>query len=294
MIRFFYLLLALPLGCLSVQAQPVAAARPPQRTTAEPPGGPVSPIYLKVYGYYGPLTPGSLLSSTYSNNATGGQTFKTTRFGLGAGARAGIGIGFIASDFINLGLDADWLFADKLKRENATSYNNFTYSNTITTNLQVASLVPNITFKALARPSYYIYNRLGIMVGAVLTYEQVINELNTGPKVSPTTGVYRWRFSKNSLALGYQAALGVQFHLSETLRGFVELVAINQSFRPQEGTFSYVSTQDGKTLSNDATSFVYKSGVAGVTTDAQGRNVVPVTNVAMNSVGVGAGLVYRF
>ncbi|GAA4395312.1 hypothetical protein GCM10023187_02050 [Nibrella viscosa] len=284
----YYLLLGLLLGGTPLQAQMATSAKQPLSSTSQavaglhkPAGRQVatSPVYVKLYGLYGLLTPGSLLI--------------TDTKGLGAGVRAGAGVGFIANDFINVGLDADLLFGDNLKKETVAA----TGITTKTTDFKIVSVTPNITFKALAHPAYYIYNRLGIMVGKVLTYQttEEIRYASTGASV--TTRVLETDFGDNSLVLGYQAALGVQFRLSEALRGFVEVVAINQSFKPKERTDIVTNTKDGKVTSTSKSYYAYeKEGERGYTKYPDGRNVYlgPTYNVPLNSIGVGAGLVFRF
>src|SRR4051812_41397907 len=63
-----------------------------------------SKFYIKAYGGYGLVNPGSykLISTTY---ISGQAAFNTSKSGLGSGVRFGGGIGVIASDFLNLGVD---------------------------------------------------------------------------------------------------------------------------------------------------------------------------------------------
>ena len=257
----------------------------PRRPTAAE-----SPFYIKVYGFYGLLTPGSQISSSYS-----ASSFKTNTKGLGAGPRAGIGIGTILSDFINVGIDADMLFGANLTTDNTYKGSNYTYSSTTTTTFRVLSIIPNITFKALSRPSYYIYNRLGVVGGIVLDYSTSGTSLNVPTAGATTTGEYQTDYTKNSLSIGYQAALGIQFRLSQSLRGFAEVVAYNQSFKPTESIYTSTSTKSG-VVSKYSYINEFKAQGETVTTKRDGVDVYQNArnNVAMNSVGVGVGLLFRF
>jgi len=246
-----------------------------------------APFYVKIYGLYGLLTPGVQISHGELQSPDGSVfTFKTANKGLGAGPRAGIGLGFIVSDFINLGIDADILFGTDLSITNSYRDGRATYGNTETTTLKVASVIPNITFKALSRPAYYIYNRLGLVGGVVLDYKTVnsfLEQVNNGgaSKTSISTSTY----TQNTLAIGYQAALGIQFRLSQAIRGFAEIVAYNQSFKPKR--LEVVSpTSTIVTDYNDQGSTLY------ATASRPGKDLS--FNVPMNSVSVGAGLVFRF
>ncbi|QMW00383.1 hypothetical protein [Spirosoma foliorum] len=302
--RYHLLLIGLLLRVSTTLAQPVVALNTrnnsdkPTRTAIAPRNTKASeaPFFLKMYGFYSLLTPGTEINySSSQSQITAPTIYKPINTHLGAGPRAGIGAGLIVSDFINVGVDAEMLFGATLK----TDYNVFVgsssstasfYAITSNTTLKVVSVIPNITFKALSRPSYYIYNRLGLVGGVVLDYKTVSNTLQTPPKGATTTSVNTTDYTKNSLALGYQAALGIQFRLGQAIRGFVEIVAYNQSFKPKELQGTTNSTTNG-TTSVQSSSTVFKD-----LGDYNKENPYeqPSFNVAMNSVGVGAGLVFRF
>ncbi|GAB4022832.1 hypothetical protein GCM10028808_71460 [Spirosoma migulaei] len=254
-----------------------------------------APFYIKAYGFYSLLTPGTEINYSGSQSQISSPTtYKPINTHLGAGPRAGIGVGVIVSDFINVGIDADVLIGTALKvDDNVFVGSGSTYSfYAISTNttLRVLSIIPNITFKALSRPAYYIYNRLGLVGGLVLDYKTTSNVLETPTKGAVTTSVGNTTYTKNSLALGYQAALGIQFRLSQSIRGFAEVVAYNQSFKPREVQNTTTSTKSGvATLQNSTTEFKDQGDY-----NKSNPYEQPSYNVAINSVGIGAGLIVRF
>ena len=89
---------------------PKAAPRKPKAVEA--------PFYVKLYGFYGLLTPGSQVNTSSSLSSGMATAFKVNATGLGAGPRAGVGLGLIVSDFINVGVDADLLFGLTQKTDN--------------------------------------------------------------------------------------------------------------------------------------------------------------------------------
>ncbi|WP_080055263.1 hypothetical protein [Spirosoma aerolatum] len=253
-----------------------------------------SPFYVKVYGFYSLLTPGSQRGVSTTPGATTSITsFKTNTKGLGAGPRAGIGIGIIVNEFINIGLDADMLFGDKL----TTASTSKTSSSETRTTFSVVSIIPNITFKALSRPGYFIYNRVGLIGGVVFDYKINQNAVYMPNTVSTTTTDYTTNYQENSLAIGYQVALGVQFRFSQGVRGFAELVAYNQSFKPKERLYLSVQTQRGGNPISYKSLIEYNDeGDYTTSTRSDGTYVSqqPSTNVVMNSLGLSAGLLFRF
>jgi hypothetical protein len=294
MYRFLILLIGLLVQRVAGLAQPtIAYSR--QNRSAESPAtvtapfnskATEAPFYLKAYGFYGLLTPGVQIRYSESQSETGiSFPFKTTTKGLGAGLHAGVGIGLITSDFINIGVDADMLFGSPIKITNSYDDGFYSYTNSSVTTLTVMSIIPNITFKALSRPSYYIYNRLGLMGGVVLDYKTVENALDVSSDGTSSSYDATSSYTKNSLALGYQVALGVQFRLSQSIRGFAEITAYNQSFKPRR---LELTTSSGFS----ATEFKDEGTYVGATATKPGEDLS--FNVAMNSIGVGVGLVFRF
>ncbi|GAA4395323.1 hypothetical protein GCM10023187_02070 [Nibrella viscosa] len=251
-----------------------------------------SPVYVKVSGFYGLLTPGTERYTMASFNSAN-TVFEVGKKRLGAGPRAGVGIGYIINDFINVGIDADLLFGSELTAANSSNTTTNRYTQQSTTNYRVLTITPNITFKALSQPGYYIYNRIGVGVGMLLTYETAITTVTTLPAAN--AGNYlRVSEMKAPPAVGFQTALGVQFRVSDKLRGFVEMAAIILAFKPTE-------LSDTKNLKNDSNFDklnIFKFADFGTynTVEAAASRTVtlPSRTVPVNSIGPGAGLVFRF
>ncbi|MBC3788317.1 hypothetical protein [Spirosoma utsteinense] len=284
-------------------AQPATSVNTASQSTTGPvmsetaprqPKATESPVYIKLYGLYGLLTPGVQISHSELQSPDGTVfIFKTANKGIGAGPRAGAGLGFIVSDFINLGIDADVLFGTALEVDDNYGSDSYTYTNSTTTTLKVLSIIPNITFKALSRPAYYIYNRLGLVGGIVLDYKIINNGLGLYDFGLTATDMATTNYTKNTLALGYQAALGIQFRLSQRLRGFAEVVAYNQSFKPKRLEVSSTNTFGEDITTNFATIELTDQG-SNVSATSTQTGQLQRFNVAMNSVGVGVGLSFRF
>ena len=100
------------------------------------------------------------------------------------GLRAGIGVGIVLNDFINLGLDAENYFGPAINTSSLYYYDNqaglVTISNTgVDYQAKIAMVSPNITFKALSQPNFFVYNRLAIKVGVMKKVtEKTNNEYN--------------------------------------------------------------------------------------------------------------------
>ena len=190
-------------------------------------------LYLKIFGGYGLLTPGSFrLTSTSTTSFTVGNS------GLGAGLHFGGGVGYILNDFLNLGIDAEYLKGNDLNASstyigglgNGVSNSKITYS--------VLSIIPNMTFKALSKPGYLIYTRIGIMLTAHTKSSSIINDSSNLITNNPNPIIARnitTTFNYN-VNIGVQAALGIQFRITDNLRGFAELAGNYLPIRPSSST----------------------------------------------------------
>ena len=160
--------------------------------------------------------------------------------GLGDGFKMGFGISYILNDFINVGLDFDY-FNSTIKKNRDSAFTRISFNNgpeeyyynertTISYEAKLLTLTPNITFKAIAKPKWFLYNKLG----AIITFrpssvqKDVTNSKTSIAsqgimKDSFSTVVKKYDWSIRNPAYGFMAALGTQVKLGEKLRGFAEI-----------------------------------------------------------------------
>jgi hypothetical protein len=288
-----------------------------------------SNFYIRLYGGYGLLTPGSyrlVSTSYYTSNSNTVGTASLSSVGLGSGVRLGGGFGVVASDFLNIGVDGEYYSGAKIKGTSTYNYtsSNYTYQENNNTLYQYTciSVTPHVIFKALSKPSYLIYNRLGILLN--LPFDLKKSQRDTSSVVetsyfsnyqSTTTGTY-----KRNLNVGLNVALGIQFRLTQKLRGFAEIFAnylvvtpktyvenSNQKIDAQQtpnaethDLYQYMTTVDYIKSGNIASSTVV--GATSVNGDGYTVHPYTITNTStvsnntfnMNAVGINIGITYRF
>lgn len=197
-----------------------------------------SKIYIKIYGAYGLLTPGSFRGiSNNDNNYI--NKIKVQKRGMGGGFRTGAGFGVIVNEFINIGIDGEYLMGNKInvKVDAIEGFSTRTQSKT-TYEHQIFSIIPNVVFKAIPKPTYYIYNRVGIIVGIPLSimenekYEYQFKDPTAilGNIVQRDINITFNGEHKLKSSIGYQGVLGIQMILTKKLRGFCEIAAYGISF----------------------------------------------------------------
>jgi len=293
--------------------------------SAQPITSKTSSIYVKVYGAYGFLAPGSFKgrSDMVSNEPV---NFPLEGLGMGGGVRAGVGIGIILNEFINLGLDGEYLMGTKIKLNQYTTPeesmraggSGYTLEAHRTLSHEVISVIPNIVFKAISKPNYYVYNRLGVVVGLPfgMTEDFFLYYHHHNDKGETHTMEDRKKEilykGKHTLkpAIGYQFSLGVQVVISERLRGFLETSAYNISFdrskyednerlrievlknkdEPQQPTVYDHSRFNFRYINSGPTG----TNLKGVPFNQLTTVTYAQDPVIMNAITVGAGLAYRF
>ena len=260
-----------------------------------------STFYVKVYGGYGLLQPGSYKLVSTDNNSTTGNTNGNTSLssqGLGAGIRFGGGIGVIASDFLNIGADVEYLSGSTLNSHSnytsTTGYNSFISTSISYTSL---SITPHVIFKALSKPDYLIYNKLGILLNLPMDlnkteYDSSFNTTVVSTYTSHADGTY-----KIGLTVGLNVALGVQVRLTDNLRAYGEIFANYLVLSPTNYDETNKVVSNGTPTTYDTHVTYIKSGQTEYSSNGNTTNYttsVSGNTFNMNSLGINIGVTYRF
>ncbi|CAN5531611.1 hypothetical protein BH11BAC3_BH11BAC3_40190 [soil metagenome] len=179
-----------------------------------------------------------------TDNGTPQQTtsYSNPSKGLGDGVRFGGGLSYILNDFLNVGLDVDYFSSTIHKLRDSTfrytktapapgEPNEYVYNerSNISYQATLITFTPNITFKAISRPKWFLYNKLG----AVITIRP--NSLQTDvTDISIRKGwqgftmdsssriVKKYDWGIKNPAIGFMGAFGMQFKLSQRVRAYAE------------------------------------------------------------------------
>jgi hypothetical protein len=283
-----------------------------------------SNFYIKVFAGYGILTPGSyrLVSESISFTA-GAPTNVTVTKGLGAGLKYGGGLGFILNDFLNLGVDAEYIPTTTISSSNIGSSSTESINDQSSVTYSSLAIIPNIVFKALSKPDYLIYTKLGIVITLPSTFKQHYNDTLYYASGSDAYG-YREIADRNynlNLNIGVNVALGVQVRLTSKLRAFGEIFSNYTALSPKTSmeVENYKDNQIMPTASKTGFVTFYninyiKSGTIPPATSVstpgypintpdgynQTSNTYTETSVVtnnifhMNAVGINIGIAYRF
>ena len=161
--------------------------------------------------------------------------------GLGDGFKYGFGGAYILNDFINLGIDFDY-FKSTIKKNRDSSYfkdanagngimDEYSYMerNTISYEATLLSITPNITFKAISRPKWFLYNKLGMVITfRPNSLQEDITNVNTrtgwqgfyNDSSSKTVKKYEWGI--RNPAYGFIGTFGGQVKIADKVRIYAE------------------------------------------------------------------------
>ena len=169
-------------------------------------------------------------------------TYRAQTRGLGEGFRFGGGLSYVVNDFINIGVDLDY-FQSSISRTRDSSMeqsqaisgggmatSSYRQSTTISYSARLLTIAPNITFKAISRPKFFIYNKIGAVV--VLRPNAIQHEVEHDQYSTSSAGVSkdsssstasRYDWGIHGPAWGFMGAIGAQVKLTERVRAFAEL-----------------------------------------------------------------------
>lgn len=244
-------------------------------------------------------------------------TYSNPTKGLGDGFRFGGGGSFIVNDFINVGLDFDY-FRSTIKkyRDSAIHQTNlpvtnnsadeYSYSerNTISYQATLLSLTPSITFKAIARPTWYLYNKLG----AVITFrpnslQEDRTDMHTSSgwqgfyRDSSSTVIKKYEWGIRNPAFGFMGAFGGQVKIARNIRAFAELQYSHIVFVIKKRTLTEFKVDDTNlentlTRSTRETEFV-KSFSSGAAVDPNKPSQTIIQRIPISYIGLQAGVSFQ-
>jgi hypothetical protein len=274
-----------------------------------------SKIYTKIYGSYGIPLASSYRPSNYTTTMQGGNfSYSSVKTGLGKGLKAGVGVGMVVNDFINLGVDIEKYWGRDIKSNSfiyqVNNSKDISISSTdIDFKADMISILPNITFKAISQPSFFIYNRLGLRAGIINKLEEthvvtVNNRYVEGgdtqvkDHISVETLEYKY---EGGLPLGFLASLGFQAKMSDKVRFFTEVEFSHTVYNPKKrritrwtdsgGNDRPLDTFDESMLAIEyVKSFEVKEGVE----EYDQPKKETTLRIPYSSIDLAIGLIYKF
>ncbi len=242
--------------------------------------------------------------------------YKEDSKGLGDGFRAGVGISYIINDFINVGIDLDYFKSSISKIKDSDFYSaqsmngiidevNYNEQYKISYTTSLLSFSPNITFKAIARPKFFIYNKLGAIVifrPSSIQRESINGDYKLGwqgfyrDSSSTSQKVYDWGI--RNPAFGFMGGIGGQVKITERVRAYAEIQFTHIIFKVENRLltdFKMNGTEMINTLSQSEKEIIFKRNYTSeVNTNPNMPTVATYQRFPITYAGLQLGIVYRF
>lgn len=195
------------------------------------------------------------LTQTDNNPPVKNTLYQAPKKGLGQGLRIGVGFSYIVNDFLNVGMDIDY-FQSTIRKTRDSSYSlvqtttvpesrSYNERYTISYETRLLTFTPNVLFKAISRPNWYIYNKIGLVATFrpnSLQREKIDGKYSTSTQGSvsdsavTTEKVYDWGIRNPSI--GFMGGIGAQFKLVGNMRAFGEIQFSHLVFVVRDRTVS--------------------------------------------------------
>ena len=237
--------------------------------------------------------------------------------GLGEGYRAGAGLSYIINDFINVGIDVEYFESSISKLRDSSFYSSHTilgstrewdyrqqYKISYETSLLMFS--PNITFKAIARPKFFIYNKLGAIIilhPSGTQHDAISENFIVGKQAvytdSSATTRKQYEWGVRNPAFGFMGGIGCQAKVTGKVRVFAELQFSHIIFEEQKRVLTSYEINGNEiisTLSRRQKETIYKKGYKSdnAAANPDEPNVATYQNFPITYAGMQIGIIYRF
>ncbi len=246
-------------------------------------------------------------------------TYANPTKGLGDGFKFGFGGSYIVNDFINVGLDFDY-FNSTIRKNRDSSFHQINISsgagsadeykyserNTISYNATLLSVTPSITFKAISRPKWFLYNKLG----AIITFRpnSLQDDITTSKTSMGWQGFYKdttnstykkYEWSIKNPAWGFMGAFGGQIKIADRVRLFAELQFSHIVFVIQKRTLKDYVVNKQHVENNFSTServleFVPSFSTTTATVNPDMPSQTLIQRIPITYVGLQAGIAFQF
>ncbi len=241
-------------------------------------------------------------------------TSKAPTKGLGDGFRLGGGISYIINDFINIGLDFEYFRSDisKIKDSSYTHMNeaggiDYLYNerSKITYYESFYTFTPNIIFKAISHPNFYIYNKIGAII-AVKPYNhqkenQYITTQRPGSGMPDSTHNINklYTLKLNNPSFGFMGGIGIQVRVHGKILVFGEAQFSHILFEPKSKIllqFTDNGTSKAGTLTQSERIIEYENSISSdaLNTNPQLPTKAIVQKFPVTYVGFEVGVAYHF
>ena len=177
------------------------------------------------------------------SGTTGTTNVEIKSMGLGGGFNANLAFGYMLSNNVGIELGVNEFLGMKKKTHIATTYSNSSYTEDLKISGMMLQIVPAIVFTP-GLEKVNPYARLGMIVGILpsVVMTDAWTTTSGGGTLKATSSSESRARNTGGVAMGFTAAGGVAFDLSEKLSFFGELVFNVITYAPSKGKYTKYTT----------------------------------------------------
>lgn len=250
------------------------------------------------------------------NNAPSKETiYQAPTKGLGQGLRVGVGFSYIVNDFLNIGMDIDYFQSTISKSRDSSFFSTqlgtpaidsiYTEKYTISYETKLLTFTPHVIFKAISRPNWFVYNKVGLV--ATFRPNSLQREFTSGNFKTGTAGAYKdsavsvgrvYDWGIRNPSIGFMGGIGSQFKLVGNIRAFAEVQFSHLVFVVRDRTVSSYKVNNQELVGSLPVSerelrFERNLSSTDLTTGPDQPTRTIIQRIPITYVGVQAGLAYK-
>jgi opacity protein-like surface antigen len=234
----------------------------------------------------------NVLNVQNSSNTTTVDEVEAIKFSFGKGANAGLSFGYMFNENIGAELGIQYLMGGKTKYTNTTTSTFVNSTNNGEVAAKMVQIKPTIVL-ATSMKNITPYAKIGMVIGSGKITEKNNSTFGT---TTPSTSNRKIEY-KGGTALGFTAAVGLNFSVSKSLSLSGELNMVNMQYSPKKGTITeYFENGVDKlsTLSVSNKETEYSNKVNDTPTPSTVPSKGTTITMPFGSIGINVGVKYNF
>ncbi len=236
----------------------------------------------------------SVLGVENSSNTTTIDEVEAIKFSFGKGLNAGVSFGYMFNENIGAELGVNYLIGGKTKYTQTSNSTFFNSTFTGDVSAKMVQINPTIVL-ATSMKNITPYAKFGMVIGS----GKITTNENSVASGGISSTVVTKRELKGNMALGFTAAMGLNFSVNDKLSITSEVNMINMHYSPKKSTL-VTYTENGvdklSSLSVRDKEIEYSKKVT--TTGTPAPNTLPrqenSVTLPFGSIGINVGVKYSF
>ena len=236
-------------------------------------------------------------NGSYTSSSAQGDVYDVKNASFSSGLHGQLGLGYMFNKYLGIQLDMSIGLANT---KYTGSENNIVIQDTMHGNVSITQyastpvlLMPSIVLQN-GGSVFNVYARAGVAVplNTKLTQEVAVSNLPGSGAIE--TDVYTYQL-KNSFAIGFTGAMGLQYNTSERIGFWAEINMLSMSLNPRESDLKSITVNGApyplSAISPSQLTIQYSKSI---TVSPGTNNQQPTYSIPFSNVGIHLGMTIKF